>query len=391
MWRGLGAAFLCVALATGAQGAKQKKPKETVLYDFTGAGDGAYPEAGLIQDAQGNFYGTTHNGGTANLGSVFKLAAGGVESVLHSFTGGSDGEYPFGGLLLDAHGNLYGTTPNGGGTGCGGVGCGIVYEITAAGTEVVLYRFLGLPDGAYPFDTLVMDSQGNLYGTASGGGQKNWGSVFEITQSGTEKTLYSFTGGADGGLPIGGVIFGTDGNLYGTTQSGGVAGCSFGQGCGVVFEVAPAGGESLLYTFSGGTDGGSPYGGLVRDGDGNFYGTTLLGGSANLGTVFQLTTGGKETVLHSFGGLDGATPEAGLILDAKGNLFGTTFAGGTHKKGTLFEVAANGTESVLYNFGGKHGYNPQCALVQDAAGNFYGTTVVGGTHKFGTVFELVVP
>jgi uncharacterized repeat protein (TIGR03803 family) len=365
---------------------------ETVLHSFAGAiTDGNGPTGTLIQDANGNLYGTTHNGGVSNVGTVFKITPSGTETVLYSFCPSyptcPDGEYPSGNLVLDGNGNLYGTTSNGGSS--QGAGYGVVFEVAPDGAEKVLYIFIGIPDGAYPFAGLVMDSKGNLYGTAADGGADDWGTVFEITAAGTEKTLYSFTGGSDGGIPIAGLVMDGNGNLFGTTYSGGHPGCKYKQGCGVVFKVIPGGTESVLYSFTGGADGANPNGGVILGAQGNIYGTTSLGGSAKLGTVYELNTAGQETVLHTFTkGSDGAYPYGGVISDGQENLYGTTYKGGSKKHGTVFELSANETETILFSFTGKTGSNPYAGVIRDMQGNLYGTTAKGGAHKYGTVYRI---
>ncbi len=344
------------------------------------------------------------------------------ERVLLNFNG-QDGRLPQAGLIFDAAGNLYGTTEGGGtGSNCGAFGCGTVFELTpAAGggwTETVLYSFGGSPDGADPLAGLIFDAAGNLYGTTGAGGTYDYGTVFELTPAAgggwTETVLHNFNYNVtDGYYPYAGLIFDAAGNLYGTTSQGG----TYGYGWGTVFELTPAAGggwtEKVLHSFPdyNGTDGTSPYAGLIFDAAGNLYGTTSQGGTYIFrGTVFELTPaaggGWTETVLHSFGnGADADSPQAGLIFDAAGNLYGTTVEGGTGSNcifgcGTVFELtpAAGGgwTEKVLYSFNanGTDGYYPYAGLIFDAAGNLYGTTRYGGTssgcapYGCGTVFEL---
>jgi uncharacterized repeat protein (TIGR03803 family) len=380
----------------------------TSLYSFENA-DGKYPYAGVILDAEGNLYGTTQWGGTTNwecvygCGVVFKITQSGAESVLYKFDfigapavtprkgWDPDGAFSYASLIFDAQGNLYGTTHNGGGTGCKNTGCGIVFELTASGTENVLYRFSGA-DGAYPFGSLTFDSNGNLYGTTLGGGAYGLGTVFELTHGGTEKVLHSFSGGADGSGPGANVIFDQEGNLYGTTVYGG----DYGQG--TVFKITSAGKETVLYTFTGGADGGQPSGNLIIDQSGNLYSTTEYGGTGTYypgGTVFKLTSTGSETVLHSFCFQteceDGGFPHAGLVMDAEGNLYGMTTGGGYGDAGIIFEVSKTGSEETLYVFPayGFYGNSPFGGLVLDEQGNLYGTTQAGGDIGHGTVFKLV--
>jgi len=386
--------------------------QEKVLHNFNNDGtDGVGPRASLIFDAAGNLYGTTRIGGTYGSGTVFELmpVAGGTwtEQVLHSFGNGADGREPVAGLILDTAGNLYGTTVAG-----GTYGDGTVFELTpAAGgnwTEQVLHNFNSDgTDGTNPNAGLIFDATGNLYGTTPDGGTyAYYGTVFELTPDGsggwTERVLHSFGSGTDGSSPYTGLVFDAAGNLYGATLYGGTYGAY-----GTVFELTPAGGgswtEQVLHNFNNdGTDGNLPHTELILDAAGNLYGTTRAGGTIGGGTAFELTpaAGGTwtEQVLHNFGsGTDGTAPRGGLIFDAAGNLYGASISGpGVQNAGTVFEltpvVGGTWTEQVLHNFGsGTDGANPYAALVRDAAGNLYGTTNYGGTNNDGTVFEITPP
>jgi uncharacterized repeat protein (TIGR03803 family) len=249
-----------------------------------------------------------------------------VFSVKHSFQGPPDGANAFAGLILDRAGNLYGTTESGGDTNNGGT----IFQITPAGTETVLYRFAGGSDGEHPGANLLFDSTGNLYGTTQSGGQFNVGTIFKYSASGQESVLYTFTGGADGGTPKCHLIRDGQGNLYGTAESGGAS------GNGVVFKLDASGNETVLYSFKGGLDGAIPQAGLVPDSKSNLYGVTTTGGDVSCnapygcGTIFRLSLGGKEIVIHRFTGTngDGAFPVGDLILDQQGTLYGTTESGG---------------------------------------------------------------
>jgi len=309
-----------------------KTGKQTVLHSLDGATEGQDPWAALIRDSEGNFYGTAIQGGPAGLGSAFKLDKTGTVTVLHAFTGGEDGIYPVSALVRDAAGNLYGTT-----LGCGvyGGGCGDlwgkVFKVDTNGKETVLHTFSGGADGSVPMAGLIRDGAGNLYGTTSGGGASGSGGVvYKVDRTGKFSVLHSFSG-ADGiGPYMGHLILDPAGSLYGTTQVGG----AFASG--VVFKVDPTGKETVLYNFKGGEDFGHPTMPLVRDAAGNLYGTTYYGGGyyacggqAGCGTVFKVDTNGKETVLHRFrSGTDGANPLQGLVVDSAGNLYGTTQWGG---------------------------------------------------------------
>jgi uncharacterized repeat protein (TIGR03803 family) len=341
----------------------------------------------LIQDAAGNLYGTTSAGGSG-FGLVFRLDTAGQEIVLHVFTG-SDGATPNGRLVLDGSGNLYGTTFAGGAS-----SLGTVFKIDTNGTETVLHSFTGDPDGANPFAGLVMDNAGNFYGTTEKGGASGFGTIFKIDSSGTETVLHSFAGGtADGADPKAGLVLDADGNLYGTTFAGGSA------GFGTAFELDATNTETVLHNFTGGADGGNPVGGLTRDTNGVLYGTastggprrfsTLIHGCCKSGLVFALR-GTTENVLYTFtGGNDGGNPAADLVLN-NGVLYGTTLSGGPGHRGTAFRVSiANGNESVLHGFTGKaDGGTPQAGLMINAGGVLYGTAERGGHFKQGTVFQF---
>jgi uncharacterized repeat protein (TIGR03803 family) len=326
---------------------------EKVLYYFTGTTDGATPTGALIADSAGNLYGTAETGGdlkcgvqTGGCGVVFKLSPQGTETVLYTFTGRGDGAYPAGGLIRDAAGNLYGTATQGGRTGrsCFQVGCGVVFMLNPAGQETILHTFTGPPDGQTPMGSLVQDAAGNLYGTTLQGGAGcrtsayGCGTVYKLDPNGNVTILYSFTQESDGGSPQSGLLLDPAGNLYGTTTNGGAnLSCRLGNttGCGVVFKVDPSGNETVLYTFPGGAAGAVPFASLVRDPKGNLYGAAAAGGSfsgfyaGGCGVVFKLTPTGYATVLHSFQLTDGCGPLANL-LTYNGYLYGTTGGGGVN-------------------------------------------------------------
>jgi uncharacterized repeat protein (TIGR03803 family) len=293
--------------------------KLTVLYTFHGGADGSGPNGTLIRDSSGNLYGTTTQGGTGcsglGCGVVFKLSTSRKEKVLYTFTGGADGGTPSGGLVRDSAGNLYGTT-----LGFGAHLVGVVFKLDSSGTESVLHNFANFPsDGALPEATLVRDEEGDLYGTTYEGGASGLGTVFKLDTTGKETVLHSFTG-ADGQQLYADLTLGANDTLYGTAWGGG-------KGGGVVFKLGTH--EKVLYQFTSGTDGGNPYGGVLQA-SGNLYGTANRAGAAGVGVVFKLDSSGKETVLHSFaGGTDGAQPYGDLIRDAQGNLYGTTYYGGS--------------------------------------------------------------
>ncbi len=359
--------------------------KMTVLYNFQVGTDGRSPRGSLITDKAGNLYGTTFYGGTAGGGTVFKVDPTGKETVLYSFQGGTDGEDPYAGLIMDNAGNLYGTTWYG-----GTAGTGTVFKLDPTGKETVLYSFQGGADGEDPYASLIMDNAGNLYGTTYSGGTCGDGIVFKVDPTGKETVLYNFQGGADGANSRGGLVMDSTGNLYGTTLYGGTSSnCSVSLGCGTVFKLDPTGKKTVLYSFQGGTDGSLPYAGLIMDSAGNLYGTT--GGGGKGGTVFEMDPTGKKTVLYSFqGSPDGKFPTASLIMDSAGNLYGTTVGGGTVDGGSVFKVDSTGKETVLYSFTytNDDGFEPAASLIMDTAGNFYGTTDYGGANADGTVFKL---
>jgi uncharacterized repeat protein (TIGR03803 family) len=404
--RFLGAAsaalMIIIAILMSAPGAGAAS-KYKVLHRFTGK-DGAYSDTGLILDAAGNLYGTTSSGGASGPsgnGTVFELTPNSdgswTESVLHNFcsrTNCADGDTPSAGLIFDTVGNLYGTTFY------GANGYGVVFKLTPNSdgrwTESVLYGFTGGVDGDSPYGGLIFDAAGNLYGTTVDGGAYGSGVVFKLTPNSdgrwTESVLYSFTGGADGSNPFGGVIFDTVGNLYGTTQTSG-------KGDGTVFKLTPNsdGGwtESVLHSFTGGRDRGFPDAGVIFDGAGNLYGTTAGSSSENNGMVFKLTPNSDgswtESVLYRFGFDRGAVPKGGLTFDVIGNLYGTTVEGGTSDDGVVFKMVpqSNGSwaYTVLHAFRGKPAYRPFSGLVLDKAGNLYGTTD-GCGGCYGVVFEI---
>jgi uncharacterized repeat protein (TIGR03803 family) len=350
----------------------------TLLHSFAGASsDGADPYHILIQASDGNFYGSTLAGGSSNGGTIYEISPSGTESVFHSFA-----SMPWAGLMQASDGNFYGTTASG-----GTAGHGTVFKMTPSGTESVLYSF---PAGSSePYCGLIQGTDGNFYGTTGANGTSDDGTVFQITPSGTETVLHAFPKtGTDGQIPYAGLIQGSDGNFYGTTYFGGS------HGFGTVFKVTPGGTETVLYSFAGGSDGEHPYAGVIQGSDGNFYGTTYQGGTSGYGTVFKLTPSGTETVLYSFAGgsSDGADPVAGVTQGTEGNFYGNTSLGGADNLGTVFELTPSGTETILHAFAGgsSDGANPSANLVQSSDGNLYGSTGAGGSSGDGTFFEVAL-
>ncbi len=403
--------------------ARAQTPGETVLHVFNGPRDGIYPASGVFMDGSGNLFGTTSYGGVYNNGFVYKLsppAAGQTawtETALYSFPtahGGIRGSLPESPLLLNASGEVFGTTLLGGGAGDGfSPGDGTLFKLTPPGdgvspwTENVLYSFASV-DGSFnqsgPLGTLLVDGSGNVFGVTETLGTSKCGTVFEIVKgSATVETLYNFTCGADGGYPAAGLISDATGNLYGSTFKYGSG------GNGVVFELSPTIGgswtETPIYSFTGGADGAAPEAKLIFDASGNLYGTAYSGGSLGAGVVFELTPPASgsvwaETVIHTFTeGADGALPHSALISDGGHGFYGTASGGGVglHKGGVVFHlqppVSAGGawTLMTLHQFqGGPDGYIPLGDLIR-VNGVLYGVTQGLGTDGSspGTVYQVV--
>jgi uncharacterized repeat protein (TIGR03803 family) len=384
----------------------------TTLVSFNNT-DGATPlYESLVQGLNGNFYGTTSQGGAHGSGTVFEITPAGTRTTLYNFCSEldcTDGSSPYAGLIQAPNGNFYGTTNTSGEN-----NAGTIFEITPTGTLTTLYSFCSQPncaDGESPEAGLVQATNGNFYGTTTPQGGNGPGTIFEITPAGKLTTLYSFCSQpncTDGFGPSGGLIQGNNGNFYGTTQGGGNSAC-FG-GCGIVFEITPAGVLTILHAFDG-TDGAYPFGGLVQATNGNFYGTTEQGGvgefGVDQGTVFEITPGGTLTTLYGFcsqpGCTDGRFPYAGLVQASNGKLYGTTMNGGDsnacgeHGCGSIFEITAEGQLTTLYSFDINDGPLLVATPVQGTDGNFYGTTDAGGASSAcnngtligcGTVFRL---
>jgi len=398
------AMFVLTFLVSGPRAFAQQAKVLFNFPDSSGGGSEIF--ANLTFDASGNLYGTAFNGGPRNMGSVFELmpGAGGVwtEKSLHIFGNGDDGQNPRFGVFLDSSGNLYGTTNYGGAFG-GDVNGGTAFELTpqsdGSWTEAVLHNFGSTStDGIVPWGGLIPDADGNLYGTTTQGG--SGGTVFELalkpSGGATEKILYRVAG-----QPVGNLIFDSSGNLYGVASLGG----TYARGAVYELSPTANGGwaEKLLHSFNG-TDGFDPYAGVILDAAGNLYGTTTDGGTGSCpngcGVVYELVRQPgdiwKEKVLHNFNGTDGYEPFANLIRDAAGNLYGTAFYGGDPNCscGVVFEVSptANGgwSEKTVYAFHGADGSLPYSSLIFDAAGNLYGTTYAGGSKGGGTAFEIIL-
>jgi uncharacterized repeat protein (TIGR03803 family) len=387
-----------------------------VLQNFDLFRNAAFPNGGLTL-VDGEFYGVAFDGGGSRCrcGAVFSVTPMGRLKIIYSFKGSpDDGSLPQGPLLL-LNGKLYGTTYAGGVGSCGfEAGCGTVFVVTTAGVEKVLYRFTDYSDGARPNGGLATVN-GTLYGTASvGGDSEGWGTIFSITISGTKKNVYEFEGGSDGEVPSNAPLLAIGNLLYGTTLYGGISGdnCSHYGGCGTVYKVTPSGHETVLHEFSGDTtcekkskDGAMPAGALtaVRN---TIYGTTTYGGTCSslgfsLGTVFTMTTGGKESPVHDFNLTDGALPATPLTY-ANGVLYGTTGFGGSPScpasscDGVIFSMSKAGKENALYTFKGRKyddGATASGALTP-LNGKLYGVTTYGGKNSgsswrgYGTFFEI---
>ncbi len=411
---------MCIAFCLAAAiAASAQSVYFTTLVNFNGA-DGAGPEGALVQGTDGNFYGATDIGGNYagncqssgqfGCGTVFKMTPAGTLTRLYSFCSQpscSDGALPVTALVRGTDGNFYGTTWDGGANPCGTYGCGTVYKITPEGTFTTVHSFCAesnCSDGSHPVGGLVQGRDGSLYGTTEGGGGYGYGTVFKITPVGALTTLYSFCAAGwpcpDGWAPDGPLVQGTDGNFYGTTYMGGTNEYCFGgpgdASCGTVFKITPTGALTTLYSFCSQpncADGFFPAAGLVQATDGNFYGTTQYGGTnLGVGTVFRITATGTLTTLYTFcsqsGCTDGAGPQAGLLQTSDGNFYGTTGAGGAYQGGTVFQITATGTLTTLHSFGNGEGVTPIGDLVQAADGSFYGATWQGGVSFDGTIFRI---
>lgn len=371
-------------------------PAQSALFTSLASFDwtkGVYPFAGLIQADDGNFYGTTLFGGwPRGLGAVFKVTPAGTLTMLYSFCSQpncTDGENPYGVLMQGSDGNFYGTT-----TGGGEYGNGTVFRLTPGGTLSTLYSFCAQPgcrDGSVPQGGLVQATDRNFYGTTAVGGDYGNGTVFRITSEGTLTTLHSFDS-SEGAEPYASLVQANDGNFYGTTAWGGT------EGNGTVFKVTPAGVLTTLHRFNR-SDGSHSYATLVQATDGNLYGTASQGGAHEAGTIFKVTPWGTLITLYNFcaqaGCTDGLDPIGGLVEANDGNFYGTSGAGGESHEcwagcGTVFKITRAGVLTTLHSFNNSDGAGPEAALVQSTDGSFYGTTVGGGTHNDGTVFRIRV-
>jgi uncharacterized repeat protein (TIGR03803 family) len=357
------------------------------LYLFTGPPDAFLPNAGMVRDADGNFYGTTFYGGAFNMGAVYKITPKGKETVLHSFAGGNDGAYPAAALIAGQGGKLYGTTEYGGTGTCTdsqGVGCGTVFEITEAGVEAVLYSFQGGNDGWVPNAGVIQVSNGDLYGTTNSGGPYNSGIVFHLTLSGVESVLYTFNSNI-GGFAPGGLVEGNDGNFYAT----------LGGSYGSVFKITPTGVFTTLYVFgTNPNDVAFPIGTLTKATSGIFYGTAPYGGVYGFGAVFAITPAGAESLVYSFtGGADGSRPDSTPLI-TEGIIYGTTPLGGSDGFGTIFALTKQGVFTTLYTFAQCENANGiqgvGLGLAQGNDGYAYGVNVgaCSSGDSYGSVYRI---
>jgi len=382
--------FFAVAIL-GATVVVQHTQAQTfkVLHDFTGGSDGANPLNGLLLTSKGLMYGTATSGGAHKSGIIYKVGTTGRVTTVYAFTGGVDGGSPQSFLIQDAAGNLYGTTSNG-----GAFGSGTVFKVSGT-KETVLYSFGAQShDGYAAVAGLTMDAAGNLYGTTPAGGLYGGGSVFQLvpSKSGpwTENILHNFGQGSDGSTPVAGVTLDASGNLYGTTSVGGAS------GQGRVFQLSKANSwaETAIHDFKNGDDGATPYAGLIPGPSGVFYGAATDGGSQGGGTVFQLTpsSGSWEfSVIQSVPGWGISGSFRDVMVDSAGTIYATTHCDGTYNAGTVYQLVPSlGTwaYTLLYTFtGGKDGLYSFSNLVLKS-GKLYGTMNLGGTQGKGVVFEV---
>src|SRR6516225_2650812 len=364
-----------------------------VLHEFNGQSDGALPEGTLLLDAAGNLFGTTFAGGELGEGTVYKIDTTGVETVLFTFSAFESGSNPASPLIQDQSGNLVGIADEGPG------GAGVVYKLSPLGDQTLLFSFQGGTgrNTRVPSGGLFMDKSGNIFGTTLFGGngtcQFGCGTIYRLDTAGTLRVLHSFSGGSDGSQPFGPLVRDAAGNLYGVAKSGGDLSCPefLQSGCGVVFKLTSNGVFTVLHRFHGGTNGATPQPSLLVDAAGNVFGAAGAGGLSENGLLFKISSTGTYTVLHRFTGNDGKTPNGGLVSDPAGNLFGTAQGGGVNGLGTVFEMTSSGQVRVLHAFTGDlDGAFPLAGLIRGADGNLFGTAVknflIG--QRNGDVFEV---
>ena len=360
----------------------------TTAHDFTGP-EGANPYAGLVQGLDRNLYGSTTYGGAFGNGNVFQMDPSGKVTSLYDFCARSnciDGQYPDSTLVMGPDGDFYGTTQNG-----GLYNYGSVFKVSTTGALTTLHSF-DITDGVNPSGALLYASNGNLYGTANAAGActtegAGCGTIFRISPTGDFKTLYNFclqTGCPDGEFPVGGLTEGSDGNFYGTTNAGGNPICP-GGGCGTIYSITPTGALTTLHRFNN-TDGAYPPPSLIEVRKGVFYGTTASGGANRDGTVFSITANGFLKTRYNFNGTDGFSPFV-LAAGSDGNLYGTTLGGGAQSGGTIFKITLTGILTTVHSFV-PHFYYYFGGLTQSTNGRFFGTTYMGGPLDDGTIYNL---
>jgi uncharacterized repeat protein (TIGR03803 family) len=375
-WLALGLGVLTIC----PTGRVQAVPNFTTLRTLNSAVEGIQPAGPLTQGADGLFYGTTSAGGLNSAGSVFRISSnGGSFTILTSFPGTNNGSGPIGGVVQARDGNFYGDTLSGGAN-----GFGILYQLTVNGQLTPLLSFNNGNPGASPSGTLTLGLDGFLYGTAAFGGSANFGTVFRVSvPDGGTTVLSALAGASDGAYPMSDLLQGLDGNFYGTTSRGG------GSDGGTFFRISTSGVRTVLYNFTGGTDGSEPLRGVVQGNDGNFYGIARTGGAGGGGVIYRITPNGVFTSLVAFSPLTGGPYNSfgNLTLGSDGNFYGVTFQGGLADAGTIFRVTPSGSFTVLYNFtGGNDGGYPRGGLTQGSDGKFYGTTA-GINGQFSSIFR----
>jgi uncharacterized repeat protein (TIGR03803 family) len=367
--------FSMVLLAVALLRATSPGQTFSVLYSFKGKPDGNAPSAGVTLDSYGNLYGTTLEGGDSDCGTVFQIDPSGTETVLYSFPC-DDFMHPESGLILDGAGDIFGTS-----YGNWEIPYGGVFKLDRAHGKVALHHFTA-NGGHNPIGGVVRDPDGNVYGTTSLAGGESRGTVFKLSPSGKETVLYDFTGNADPAAAAGPLVLDRNGNLFGTSLEGG----RFFYG--TVFKLDPQGLLTILHDFAANGNGAIwPESGLVMDQSGTLYGTTLTGGDFGQGTIFKIDPAGNYSVLHSFSRNEWPNPAAGLCLGKNGNLYGITNSWDS-ARATVFEANVNGAFRIVHRFTGTDGISPRGALYRDGAGNLYGTTKFGGVYGAGTVFKI---
>ena len=374
---------------------------ESVLYNFcslANCADGNKPARNIASDAEGNIYGTTLTGGQYGQGVVYRVSPAGVETVLHSFgSSPTDGQGPYG-VTIDSAGNIYGTTYVGGShiPPFQTVGDGTVFKVTPAGVYSILYNFGATKvDASTPLSGPTVDAHGNVYGVTDAGGAYGSGAVYKIAPNGHETILHSFNPSiGDGSHATTEVTIDKSGNVWGTCTYGGY------RNYGIIFEITASGAYSTKLNFGWtlASSAGTPASGLTLDAAGNLYGAASSYTLSSLGAVYEVSRGSgstwTETNLIDFTSSGGFNPEAGVILDSAGNLYGTTSAGGTSGYGTVFERSASGEVTTLFNFNNTDGNFPNSNLLLDSAGNLYGITTLGGSDNIadgGGVLYKITP